>query len=154
MISVWMLFVGALIIGLVEVRALDVLVEPVANSPGLYYQHQSEARSYMNKWRAVTHLDLKQASDNLETVVNYINLTIGFCKKHDYSLWLNFTESRTTIRDATRKFENLRSMRNLVSQLTRRETVMHRKKRGLFNFVEQVSHSLFGVLDLENEKLL
>jgi hypothetical protein len=76
----------------------------------------------------VTYLDLKQASNNLDTVGNHINLTIGLCNKHDKSLWLNFTESRTTIKTVTRKFENLRSMRNLVSQLTWRETVMHRKK--------------------------
>jgi hypothetical protein len=69
----------------------------------------------------VTYLDLKQARDNLDTVGNYINLNIGFCNKHDKSLWLNLTECRTTINDATRKFENLRTMRNLVSQLTRRE---------------------------------
>jgi hypothetical protein len=97
----------------------------------------------------VTYVDLKQASDNLDIVGNYINLTIGFCNKHDKSLWLNLTECRTTINDATRKFENLRNMRYRVSQFAIRETVMHRKKRGLFNFMGQVTHSLFGVLDSE-----
>jgi hypothetical protein len=29
---------------------------------------------------------------------------------------------------------------------------MHREKRGLFNFIGQVSHSLFGTLDSENEE--
>jgi hypothetical protein len=43
-------------------------------------------------------------------------------------------------------------MKNLVSQLTRRETIMHRKKRGLFNFIGQVSHSLFGVVDSKNDE--
>jgi hypothetical protein len=43
----------------------------------------------------VTYLDLERASKNLDTVGTYIDLTIGFCKKHDKSLWLNFTECRT-----------------------------------------------------------
>jgi hypothetical protein len=129
-----------------------VRVEPIPSSPGLYYQHQAEAWLYTSEWRVVTFVDLKQASDNLDTVGNYISFFIGFCNKHDKSLWLNLTECRKTINDATRKFENLRSMRNLVSQLTRRETVTHRKKRGLFNFIGQVSHSLSAVLDSENEE--
>jgi hypothetical protein len=118
----------------------------------LLVDHGVEARLYTSEWRIMTYLDLKEAGDNLDTLGNYINLTIGFSNKHGKSLWLNWTECRTTIKDATSKFENLRSMRNLVSQLTRRETVMHRKKRGLFNFMGQVSHSLFGILDSENEE--
>jgi hypothetical protein len=78
----WMIFVGALVIGLIEVRTLDVRVEPIPSSPGLYYQHQREARLYNSEWRVVTYLDLEQASKNLDAVGTYIDLTIGFCKKH------------------------------------------------------------------------
>jgi hypothetical protein len=148
----WMIFVGALVIGLIEVRTLDVRVEAIPSSSGLYYQHQEEARLCNSEWIVVTYLDLEQASKNLDVVGTYIDLTIGFCKKHDKSLWLNLAECRTTIRDSKRKSENLKGMRDLVSQLTRRETVMHRERRGLFNFIGQVSHSLFGTLDSENEE--
>jgi hypothetical protein len=75
----WMIFVGALIIGLVEGRILDVRIEPIPSSPGLYYQHQGEARIYNSEWRVVTYLDLEQACKNLDTVEKYIDLTIGFC---------------------------------------------------------------------------
>jgi hypothetical protein len=100
--------VGALIIGLVEVRTLDVRVEPIPSSPGLYYQHQAEARLCTSEWRVVTYLDLKKASDNLDIVGNYINLTTGFYNKHDKSVWLNLTDCRTTINDATSKSGNLK----------------------------------------------
>jgi hypothetical protein len=43
-------------------------------------------------------------------------------------------------------------MRNLASQLIRTEKNAPRSKRGLFNFVGQISHSLFGTLDSENEE--
>ncbi|PNF19010.1 hypothetical protein B7P43_G12398 [Cryptotermes secundus] len=39
----------------------------------------------------------------------------------------------------------------LVTQLTKTEKNAHRKKRGLFNFVGQISHSLFAILGSENE---
>jgi hypothetical protein len=41
---------------------------------------------------------------------------------------------------------------NLVSQLTRTGRNAIRRKIGLFNFIGQISHSLFGILDSENEK--
>lgn len=43
-------------------------------------------------------------------------------------------------------------MRNMAHQLTRTEMSLFRKKRGLFNFIRQVSYSLFGILDSENEE--
>jgi hypothetical protein len=43
-------------------------------------------------------------------------------------------------------------MRSLVSQLTRTEKVDHRLKSGLFNFIEHMSHSIFGLLDSDNEE--
>jgi hypothetical protein len=53
---------------------------------------------------------------------------------------------------ATRQHEKLKGMRNLAHQLTRTETSLVRKKRGLFNFIGQISHSLFGILDSANEE--
>jgi hypothetical protein len=148
----WMLIVGALIFGLVEVRAVDVRVKPIPSSPGLHYQHQAEARLYSSEWRVVTYVDLNQASENVDIVGHYINLTIDFCNKHDKSLWLNLTECRTTIKDAFRKYGNLKSMRNLISQLTRTARVRRRKTRGLFNFIGQISHAMFGIMDADNEE--
>jgi hypothetical protein len=130
---------------------LDIRNKPIESSPGLYCQHKAEARLYNSEWKIVTCLNLQQASANVDMIGKYINATIDFCKKHNKSLWLNLTECRATIHDATRKLENLKEMRSLVSQLTRTEKNIPQQKRGLFNFVGQISHSLFGVLDSENE---
>jgi hypothetical protein len=43
-------------------------------------------------------------------------------------------------------------MRKLVLELTRKEWDTHRQKRGIFNLVGHVAHSLFGMLDSENEE--
>jgi hypothetical protein len=43
-------------------------------------------------------------------------------------------------------------MRSLAHQLSTTETSLVRKKRGLFNFNRQISHSLFGILDSDNEE--
>ena len=148
----WVLILGIIVSGVAEGVALDVRIEPVQSSPGLYYQHEADARLYNSEWKIVTYLNLKQASDNVDTVCKYIEQTVEFCRKHDDTLWLNLTECRTTINDANRKLRNVKEMRSLVSQLTRTEKVVPRRKKGLFNFIGQISHSLFGVLDSDNEE--
>jgi hypothetical protein len=57
-----------------------------------------------------------------------------------------------TIFDATRQFEKLKGMRNLAYQLTRTETSLVRRRTGLFSFIGQILHSLFGILDSDNEE--
>jgi hypothetical protein len=44
-------------------------------------------------------------------------------------------------------------VRSFVAQLTRREKNTPRAKRGLFNLMRQISHSLFVVLDSETVEL-
>jgi hypothetical protein len=130
---------------------LDIRDKPIENSPGLYYQHEGEARLFNSEWKIVTYINLRQASDNVDMVEKYIGETITFCKKHDNSLWLNLTECRTTILDTTRKLGNLKETRSLVFQLMRTGQNVLRKKRGLFNFIGQLSHSLFGILESDSE---
>jgi hypothetical protein len=147
------LILGLLTRGITQGITLDVRIEPVHSSPGLYCQFEAEARLHNSQWKVVTYLNLQQASDNVDTVTKYIDLTIHFCRKHDKTLWLNLTECRTTIHDATRKLTKLKEMRNLLVQLTKNERQREpRVKRGLFNFIGQISHSLFGTLDSDNEE--
>jgi hypothetical protein len=148
----WAIVASILLAEIILGGSLDIRNEPVENSPGLYYQHEAQARLYNSEWKIVTYLDLQQASDNVDVVGKYIEATVNFYKKHSNSFWLNLTECRATIRDVTRKLEKLKDMRNLASQLAKTERNAPRTKRGLFNFVGQISHALFGTLDSENEE--
>jgi hypothetical protein len=58
-------------------------VKPISRSPGFYYQHKAEAKLYSSEWRVVTYNDLKEATENVNIVGNYINLAIEFCNNHD-----------------------------------------------------------------------
>jgi predicted kinase len=78
---------------------------------------------------------LQQASDNVDVIGRYLGATTDFCEEHVKKLWLNLSECRTTIFDATRQVEKLKCMKNLAHQLTRTEVSLVRKKRGLFNFI-------------------
>jgi hypothetical protein len=148
----WAIVASIVLTEIVLGGSLDIQNEPTENSPGLYYQYEAQARLYNSEWKIVTYLELQQASDNVDVIGKHIEATIDFCNKRSNSLWLNLTECRTTIRDATRKLQKLKDMRNLALQLIRTEKNAPRTKRGLFDFVGQISHSLFGSLDSENEE--
>jgi hypothetical protein len=114
-LQMWAVLMSMLISKIVMGEGLDIRNEPIENSPGLYFQHEAGARLYNSEWKIVTYLNLQQASDNVDVIDKYTDATIGFCKKHDKSLCLNLTECRTTIYDATRRPENLKEIRSLVS---------------------------------------
>jgi hypothetical protein len=59
----------------------------VPSSPGLYYQHETEARLFSSEWRTVTYLNLQQVSDKVDVTGKYLGATVDFCKKHDKTLW-------------------------------------------------------------------
>jgi len=48
-------------------------------------------------------------------------------------------------------YERVQEMRELVLQLIRTEWGIHRQKRGIFNIVGRVTHSLFEMLDSDSE---
>jgi hypothetical protein len=148
----WTVITTLLIVWLATGRSLDIRNNPVPSSPGLYYQHESEARLSHSEWKIVTYLSLGQASDNVDIIGKYLQATIDFCRKHDKTLWLNLTECRTMIHDATTRLERLKGVRDLAHQLTRTEASLVRRKRGLFNFIGQISRSLFGTMDSDDEE--
>jgi hypothetical protein len=130
-LQTWAIITALLISWLGSSRSLDVWNRPLLSLLGLYYQHESEARLFNSEWRIVTYLNLQQASNNVDVIGKYLGATVDFCKKHDKTLWLNFTECRTTIFNATRQPEKLKGMRNLAYQLTRTEMSLVRRRRGI-----------------------
>ena len=50
-----------------------------------------------------------------------------------------------------KEYKRVQEMRGLVLHLTRKERGMRRQKRGIFNLVGHVAHSLFGMLDSDSE---
>jgi hypothetical protein len=88
----WAIVASILLAEIVLGASLDIRNEPVENSPGLYYQHDAQARLYNSEWKIVTCLDLQQASDNVDVTGKYVEATVNFCKKHSNSLWLNLAE--------------------------------------------------------------
>jgi len=130
----------ALILLLTETTALDTTLQNFEKSPDLYYDHVGEAQLYNTEWKLLTYVDLHEADRNLETVVKYAELSKDFCKKHEHSFWINFTDCVRIARYTDRKIKEVEELKILVRQLTRVEDKDQiRFKRGVFNFVGGIS---------------
>lgn len=79
-------------------------------------------------------------------------MSIDFCKKHDHTFWINFTDCKQTIQYMDKEIKEVENMKTLVRQLTRNHdnTNYSRNKRGVFNFIGGISKILFGTMDSED----
>jgi hypothetical protein len=92
----------------------------------------------------LTYIDLQEADRNLETVAKYAQLSKEFCKNHEHSFWINFTDCVRIARYTVRQFKEVEELKMLVRQFTRIEEDQMRFKRGVFNFVGGISKILFS----------
>jgi len=133
---------------LTATAALDATLQKFEKSPSLYCDHVGEAQLYNTEWELLTYVNLQEADRSLETVVKYAELSKDFCKKHEHSFWVNFTDRVRTVRYTDRKMKEVEELKMLVRQLTRVEDKDQiRFKRGVFNFVGGISTILFGTVD-------
>jgi hypothetical protein len=117
---------------LTATAALDATLQKFQKSQGLYYDHVGEAQLYNTEWKLLNYVDLQEADRNLETVINYAELSKEFCKKHENSFWVNFSDGVRIARYTNRKIREVQEMKDLVSQLTSVEDrTLYRSKRGL-----------------------
>jgi hypothetical protein len=148
--ALWIL--GSTLLLLAQTAGLDVTLEKYTESPGLYYDDSGSAQLYSTEWKVVTYVNLEEASQNLEIVKRYASLSITFCKEHEHTFWINFTDCMRTIRHLDRQIREIEDMKLLVKQLTRtdEDATNIRSKRGIFNFIGGISKILFGTMDSED----
>jgi len=130
---------------------IDFQIEPMQSSPSLYYQPVGMARLYSTEWRVATYLSLQRESNNVDAVRKHIEFTVAFCVRHSH-FWQSNAMVCDSMLDVVHKdYERVQEMRELVLQLIRTEWGIHRQKRGIFNIVGRVTHSLFEMLDSDSE---
>jgi hypothetical protein len=128
--------------------ALNATLQKFKETPGLYYDHVGEAQLYNTEWKLLTYVDLQEADRNLETVVKYAQMSKDFCKNHERTFWVNFTDCVKIARYTDRQVREVEELRALVKQLTRVEDKEQTGfKRGIFSFVVEISKILFGAMD-------
>jgi len=148
----WKIFAWPILcVVIIAGQDIDFQIEPVQSSPGLYYQSMGTAILYSTEWRVVTCFSLQGASNNVDAVRKYIDFTVAFCIKHS-NLWQpNPTVCTSMLATVKKEYDKVQEMRGLVLQLIGTERGNRIQKRGIFNLVGNVAHSLFGMLYSDSE---
>jgi len=89
--KLWFAYVFLLVTSSIAI-ALDVNVQQLKESPGLYYDYIADAHLYSTEWKLVTHINLELVDDNFKTVRNYAQMSADFCKRHEHKFWVNYTD--------------------------------------------------------------
>jgi len=111
----------SLVVLLTATATLNATLQKFEKSPGLYYDHVGEAQLYNTERKLLTYVDLQEADQNLGTVVKYAELSKDFCKRHEHSFWINFTDCVRIAWYTDRKIKEVEELKMLVRQLSRVE---------------------------------
>jgi hypothetical protein len=131
---------------------LDVTVQQIKESPGLYYEYIGEAHLYRTEWKVVIYVNLDTVDENFRTVRKYAQMSADFCKKHERTFWFNYAGCLDSIRQTDRPLKEVNDLKSVLRQLTRNEDESDRtrNRRDVFNFIGGISKLLFGTLDDED----
>jgi hypothetical protein len=69
----------------------------------------------------VIYINFQDADHNLETLKNYAQLSMDFCKNHEHTCWINFTNCMKITGHMDRQIKVVEDLKLLVRQLTRAE---------------------------------
>lgn len=85
------------------VESLYFRLDPILESPGLYYEQLGEGRLSSSEWKILSYADLAQVNLNFDVVKRYAKFTVDFRRTQERSDWTNLTECRASITHADRK---------------------------------------------------
>lgn len=122
----------------------DFSIDKFPSSPGLYYDSIGKVQIYSVTWKIVSYIHLGELQRKADETERLAHLALGYCKQKLMSLGISDQECTAVEEALDWHVKKTRSSQGLIGQLTRHET---RKKRGVLNFVGEVSKILFGTLD-------
>jgi hypothetical protein len=123
---------------------LGYTVERYDESPGLYYENKGVAVLYNTEWRTIVYMDLSKFDNETLALRQYIHHVEMLCQM---SVIRNWTGCAHFSDDARSRLNQLTGTEGLLREITGRQTTGKRKKRGVFNFIGELSKILFGTMD-------
>jgi hypothetical protein len=122
-------------------------VEKFAESPRLYYVDKGNVNLYTTMWKTIVYVDLNAEDLEVDALGLYINHVDRLCNSTEVKNWTGCSQFREAVTD---RFRHLRSSESLLMEMVGKEYGESRQRRGIMNFIGEISKVLFGTLD-END---
>jgi hypothetical protein len=115
-------------------------------SPGLYYEQLGETALYNTEWKTIVYIDLEQTEQETDQVEQYVDHVIKLCHLTEIHNWTDCNHFSIISKDTLKQLRRSeRLLRELIGN-----TQPSRRRRGVFNFIGEVSKILFGTLDSDD----
>jgi hypothetical protein len=128
---------------------LNYKVEKYDHSPGIYFESKGHAKLYNTEWKTVVYINLKETTNQSVLVGQYIKHIKQLCQETEIRNWTGCNHFADSARD---KFRQVQKAEDLLVDITDNRYSNKRSKRGVFNFIGEVSKILFGTLDDDDAK--
>ena len=115
-------------------------VQSYDESPGIYYENKGMAVMYNVVWRTIVFVDLSKFDNETLAIRQYIQHVDMLCQM---SIIRNWTGCAHFSEDARSLLSRLTQTEDLLKEITGQQIGGKRKKRGVFNFIWELSKILF-----------
>jgi hypothetical protein len=113
-------------------------------SPGIYFENMGQATLYNTEWKTIVYIPWKPSTNQIVTLEQYDMYISKLCSAAEIRNW---TECIHFGDMASDKLQQLRTTKNLLIEMIDRKTDGRRVRRGVFNFVGEISKVLFGTMN-------
>jgi hypothetical protein len=130
-------------------KELGYAWEKYDESPGIYFENKGQATLYNTEWKTIAYVNLKQTMNQTVVLEQYIGHINRLCHELDFKNW---TECNHFNSIATDKLHQVQNTVKLLLDIIDHKYSGKRVRRGVFNFIGEVSKILFGTMDDDDAK--
>jgi hypothetical protein len=138
-----------MLINAATLNNLGYSVEKYDKSPGIYYENRGVAVLYTIAWRTIAYVNLNRIDNETLVIRQYVHHVEMLCQMTVVRNWTGCAHFST---DARERLNHLAKTERLLKEITGQQIGGIRRKRGVFNFVGELSKILFGTMDEDDAK--
>ena len=121
------------------------LVEVITSETGIYFDEVGQISFYPMTWKVVSYIDLKPTRDLWRKVKEHQKRVSNYCHGLERAPWYHLTDCNSFKAYINQKVYYIDSLKDLVAEYLKTD-VSYRRKRGVLDFVGEISKILFGTL--------
>ena len=119
-------------------------IEEFEESPGLFYVDRGAVNLYSTSWETLIYVNLEEEKIEIDSLRFYISHVDKLCNSVEIRNWTGCTHFGSLVTD---RFRHLESSAGILTDIIGSKNGESRGRRGLLNFIGEVSKVLFGTMD-------
>jgi hypothetical protein len=123
-------------------------VNELESKTGIYFDEVGAVLFYPTKWKIVTYINLEPTRELWKQTKAHHKRIVEFCQKIRDKSWYHYTDCAAFGQYMKSKSRYIDNLKDLIAEYMTDDSQNsnHRSKRGVLNFVGEISKILFGTL--------